>query len=312
MGGRCALFLLGATATGKTELALALADRFPVALINADSAQIYRGMDVGTAKPPPEVRKRYPHALMDFRDPNEPFSAGEYARSAREAAENAFARNRVPLLVGGTGLYFSAFARGLADLPEADPDLRARLRDEADARGWPALHERLHRLDPEAADRIDPGDAQRIQRALEVHAVTGRPITELQKESGLPPVGYPILRLGLWLPKEEIWRRVEQRFRRMLEGGLIEEARALLAAGVDPDSPAFRSVGYRQAREYLQGARDREGLLEAGVVATRRLAKRQRTWFRKEPEVEWFRPGEVEAVAERVRSFLQSRGWAGV
>ncbi|MFP4561451.1 MAG: tRNA (adenosine(37)-N6)-dimethylallyltransferase MiaA [Thiohalorhabdus sp.] len=311
MGERCALFLMGPTAVGKTDLALAIADEFPVALINADSAQVYRGMDVGTAKPSPEVRARYPHALMDFRDPAEPFSAGEYARAARREAEACLGRGRVPLLVGGTGLYFRAFAEGLAELPTANRELRDRLRSEAEHEGWPALHERLRRLDPQAAGRIHPRDGQRILRALEVCEATGRPLSELQREEGLPSADFPILRLALWRPREELWRRIEARFRAMLEGGLEEEVRALVQAGVDPDAPALRSVGYRQVREHLEGRRSREELLEAGVVATRRLAKRQLTWLRREPGVEWYRPEEREAVLERVREFLRPLGWTG-
>ena len=313
MAERCAVFLMGPTATGKTDLALALAAAHPVALINADSAQVYRGMDVGTAKPEPAVRAAHPHALMDFRDPSEPFSAGEFARAAQAAAEAAFAEGRVPLLVGGTGLYFRAFAEGLADLPASDPAVRADLQAEAEERGWPAMHRRLAEIDPEAAERIHVQDGQRILRALEVHALSGRPLSALQREQAVPPVAYPVFKAALWLPREELWRRIESRFRAMVAGGLVEETEALRAAGVPEDSPALRAVGYRQALAYLDGELDRDGLVAAGVVATRRLARRQLIWLRREAGINWFRAddrGEQRQLMQRVEAFLAGQGWA--
>ncbi len=313
MAERCAVFLMGPTASGKTELALALADRFPVALINADSAQVYRGMDAGTAKPDPQTRRRYPHALMDIRDPAEGFSAGEYARLARAAAEEAFARGRVPLLVGGTGLYFRAFAEGLADLPASDPEVRERLRRVGEQEGWPALHARLAEADPEASRAIHPNDAQRLLRALEVMELSGRPLSQLQREAGGVPVAYPILKCALWLPPEALHRRIEQRFPRLVKAGLVEETAALRERGVPPDSPALRAVGYRQALAYLEGEIDREGLNAAGMAATRRLARRQRIWLRKEPGVAWYRgdqPAQQARLMEEVAAFLKARGWA--
>ena len=303
MPERCAVFLMGPTATGKTELAIALADRYPVALINADSAQVYRGMDVGTAKPDAGTRSRYPHALMDCRDPAEPFSAGDYARAARAEAQASHARGRVPLLVGGTGLYLQAFVEGLSALPAADATVRTRLQAEAAASGWPALHTRLAAVDPKAAARIEPNDSQRITRALEVHTVTGRPMTAVQAETALAPVDYPVLRLALWLPRATIWARIETRFQRMLAAGLLDEVRALMAAGVPADAPAMRAVGYRQARRYLEGTVDYAGMIDEALAATRQLAKRQRTWFRRMPGVEWYRPEAVDALAERVANF---------
>lgn len=312
MADPCAVFLMGPTATGKTELALELADRHPVALINADSAQVYRGMDVGTAKPDAAVRAAYPHALMDFRDPAEPFSAGAFARAARAAADEALAAGRVPLLVGGTGLYFRAFAEGLAELPESDPEVRARLSAEAERSGWPALHRRLAARDPEAAGRIHERDGQRLLRALEVLELTGRPLSELQRERSVAPLAYPVLKTALWLPREELWRRIERRFRRMVAAGLVAEARALREAGVPEASPALRAVGYRQALAYLDGELDREGLVAAGAAATRRLARRQVVWLRREAGVHWFRAdrqAERRALREQVGAFLAGHGW---
>jgi tRNA dimethylallyltransferase len=304
---------MGPTATGKTELALELAQAHPLALINADSAQVYTGMDVGTAKPSPAVREAHPHALMDCRDPAQPFSAGEFARGAQAAAESAFQAGQVPLLVGGTGLYFRAFAEGLADLPASDPAVRQRLQRQADERGWPALHRRLSEVDPEAAARIHARDGQRILRALEVFELTGRSLSTLQRERAVPPVAYPLLKTALWLPREELWRRIEARFRRMVAEGLVEETAALRAAGITEDSPPLRAVGYRQAVAYLDGELDREGLVEAGVVATRRLARRQLIWLRRETGVEWFRaddPGDRQRLRDRAAEFLGEHGWA--
>ena len=304
------LAIVGPTAAGKTRLSLEVAGLLDGEIISMDSRQVYRGMDVGTAKPSAELQRRYPHALMDIRDPADSFSAGEFARAARSEAETLLAQGRVPLLVGGTGLYFRAFAQGLADLPGADPALRARLQEEAESRGWHAMHACLARLDPAAAERIHPRDGQRILRALEVCERTGRPISELQRRGGLDPLAYPVLRMALWLPREILWERIERRFRAMLEAGLEEEVRKLVAVGVDPDSPALRSVGYRQVREYLAGlSGGGEELVQAGTVATRRLAKRQLTWLRKEPGVEWFRPEHAETVVGRVRTFLSALGW---
>ena len=312
MPDRCAVFLMGPTATGKTELAMALADRYPVALINADSAQVYRGMDVGTAKPDAETRTRYPHALMDCRDPAAPFSAGQFARAAQEAAEAAFADGRVPLLVGGTGLYFRAFADGLADLPESDPAIRERLQGEGEAHGWAPLHRRLQTVDPASAERIHPSDGQRLVRALEVYELTGQPLAALQRQRAVPPVSYPVLRTALWLPRELLWQRIQARFQRMLEAGLVAETKALRDAGVPRDSPALRAVGYRQALAYLEGELDWAGLEHAGVVATRRLARRQLIWLRRTPGVEWFRADDEaqgRALLDRVEAFLTERSW---
>ena len=303
---------MGPTATGKTEMAMELADAFPMALINADSAQVYRGMDVGTAKPESAVRRAYPHALMDFRDPSRPFSAGEFARAAQAAAEEAFAARRAPLLVGGTGLYFRAFAEGLADLPGSDAEVRDRLQREADNHGWPTLHRRLGEVDPEAAARIHEQDGQRILRALEVFELAGRPLTALQQEQGVAPVAYPVLKAALWLPREVMWERIEARFRRMLQEGLVEETKALRDAGVPADSPALRAVGYRQALAYLDGRMTHDELVEAGIVATRRLARRQLIWLRKTSGVVWFRadrPDERQALKNRVEAFLDEQGW---
>lgn len=224
-----AIFLMGPTASGKTELAGALAERFPLALISVDSALVYRGMDIGTAKPEPEFLARHPHALLDLRDPAQPYSAADFRQDALAAVQAAHASGRVPFLVGGTGLYFRALEHGLSPLPEADPVLRARLASEAKEQGWPALHARLAEIDPLAAQRIRPGDVQRIQRALEVIELTGQPLSTLQRgpQPGLP---WRLLKLAL-MPRDRtlLRQRIADRFDAMLAAGFLDEVRRLHA-----------------------------------------------------------------------------------
>src|SRR6478752_5867514 len=238
---------MGATATGKTALACALAERFPLALVSVDSALVYRGLDIGTAKPDAATLARHPHRLIDIRDPSSPYSAAEFRGDALAAMDAIRREGRVPLLVGGTGLYFRALATGLSALPEADLELRARIADEAAQIGWPALHDRLRSLDAASAERIRPGDAQRIQRALEVIELTGEPLSVL---TGGPPERPPwrLLKLAL-VPRDRarLHARIAERFDAMLAGGFLDEVRALRQRGdLDPDLPALRAVGYRQ------------------------------------------------------------------
>ncbi|HEX5122051.1 MAG TPA: tRNA (adenosine(37)-N6)-dimethylallyltransferase MiaA [Rhodanobacteraceae bacterium] len=307
-----AIFLMGATATGKTALACALAETFPLALVSVDSALVYRGLDIGTAKPDAATLARHPHRLIDIRDPAGPYSAAEFQSDALSAM-NALAREgRVPLLVGGTGLYFRALATGLSALPEADPDVRARIADEAAAIGWAALHERLRSLDAVSAERIGPGDAQRIQRALEVIELTGGPMSAL---TGGPPERPPwrILKLAL-VPRDRtaLHARIALRFDAMLAAGFLDEVRALRARGdLVPDLPALRAVGYRQAWEHLEGTTDAPTFRERAIFATRQLAKRQVTWLRAELDARWFDPDDAasaEAVALAVGAFLAPAG----
>jgi tRNA dimethylallyltransferase len=303
-----AIYLMGATATGKTALACALAARFPLGLVSVDSALVYRGLDIGTAKPDAGTLARHPHRLIDIRDPSEPYSAAEFRTDAL-AAMNAIAHEGcVPLLVGGTGLYFRALATGLSALPEAEPEVRARIADEATRIGWPELHERLRSLDPTSAQRIRPADAQRIQRALEIIELTGQPMSSL---TGGPPERPPwrILKLAL-VPRDraELHARIAERFDAMLAAGLLDEVRALRARGdLDPDLPALRAVGYRQAWEHLEGATDAPTFRERAIFATRQLAKRQITWLRGELDARWFDPGasgNADAITQAVGAFL--------
>ncbi|KGI77408.1 tRNA (adenosine(37)-N6)-dimethylallyltransferase MiaA [Oleiagrimonas soli] len=278
-----AIFLMGPTATGKTDLACALADAFPLSLISVDSALVYRGLDVGSAKPDAATLQRYPHALIDIRDPAQPYSAADFREDALDAMRAATEMGRVPLLVGGTGLYFRALQQGLSPLPEADPELRARLQAEAERQGWPALHARLRMLDPAAAERIGPQDAQRLSRALEVIELSGRPLSDLQQGADASPFPWRVLKLAL-LPADRanLHARIALRAERMLEAGLIDEVRALRARGdLHLELPAMRAVGYRQTWQYLDGTFPRDELASRIVFATRQLAKRQTTWLRR-------------------------------
>jgi tRNA dimethylallyltransferase len=303
-----AVFLMGATATGKTALACALAERFPLALVSVDSALVYRGLDIGTAKPDAAALARHPHRLIDIREPSEPYSAAEFRADAL-AAMDAIARDgRVPLLVGGTGLYFRALAAGLSALPEGEPEVRARIAAEAARVGWPALHERLRSLDAASAERIRPGDAQRIQRALEIIELTGEPMSAL---TGGPPERPPwrILKVAL-VPRDRtlLHARIARRFDAMLAAGFLDEVSTLRArGGLDPDLPALRAVGYRQAWEHLEGRTDAPTFRERAIFATRQLAKRQITWLRAELDARWFDPdaaSSAEDVAQAVGAFL--------
>ena len=278
-----AIFLMGPTASGKTALACELSERFPLELISVDSALVYRGMDIGTAKPEAATLARYPHALIDIRDPAEPYSAADFRHDALAAMTSITARGKLPLLVGGTGLYFRALQQGLSALPEAQPAIRARLAEEAARDGWPALHERLRQLDPVAATRIGPNDAQRLQRALEVIELTGRPLSE-QQGGRRAPFPWRVLKLAL-LPADRaaLHVRIAQRFETMLASGFLDEVRTLRARGdLHAELPAIRAIGYRQAWEHLDGQTDPAEFRDRGVFATRQLAKRQITWLRSE------------------------------
>jgi tRNA dimethylallyltransferase len=303
-----AIFLMGATATGKTALACALAERFPLGLVSVDSALVYRGLDIGAAKPDAATLARHPHRLVDIRDPSVPYSAAEFRADALAAMNEIARERRVPLLVGGTGLYFRALATGLSTLPEADPEIRARLAREAGIAGWPAMHAKLGDLDAESARRIRPGDAQRIQRALEIIALTGRPMSEqLAGSPQRPP--WRLLKLAL-VPNDRarLHRRIAERFDAMLAAGFVDEVRALVARGdLDKDLPALRAVGYRQALAYLAGSIDAPTFRDRAIFATRQLAKRQITWLRGERDARWIDPereGAARQAAEAIAAFL--------
>jgi tRNA dimethylallyltransferase len=275
-----AVLLAGPTCTGKTALALELARRFPVEIVSVDSAQVYCGMDVGTSKPPAAVRAAVPHHLIDICDPADPYSAGRFRRDALVLIRDIRSRGRVPLLVGGTMLYFRALMHGIAPLPEADPEVRARIDAKARGLGWPALHAELAARDPHAASRIRPADGQRIQRALEVLELTGGLLSELQRQA--EPAPFRLAAFALVPPdRPALYRRIDERFLTMMGEGFLDEVRALQARGdLHPDLPGLRSVGYRQLWAHLEGACGLGEAIAAGQRATRNLAKRQLTWLR--------------------------------
>ena len=283
---RC-VCLTGPTACGKSALALALAERFPIEIVSMDSALVYRGMDIGTAKPAVDVRTSVPHHLIDILDPADTYSAGRFRSDALDLIAAIEARGRLPLVVGGTLLYLRALRGGLAPLPGRDAAIREALDAEAAEDGWPALHRRLESVDPDAAARIAPNDRQRIQRALEVHALTGQPMTALQGSTD-PADSLSILTFAL-APAEraELAARIERRFDAMVEAGFVSEVRRLRARGdLGPGTPSMRSVGYRQIWGYLDGAYEWPEARSRALAATRQLAKRQLTWLRGEAGIE--------------------------
>ena len=299
-----AIFVMGPTASGKTDLAVSLAREVPVDVISVDSALVYRGMDIGTAKPEPALLTEVPHALVDILEPHQSYSAARFREDALALMEASRRRGRVPLLVGGTMLYYHALQHGLSELPASDPQLREQLQRQLRELGSQPLHQRLARLDPLAASRIHPNDPQRVLRALEVIEQTGLPFSRLQAQHRGSPLPWRVLKL-VRAPRERslLHRRIEQRFHAMLAAGFEEEVERLLACpGIHPGLPSLRAVGYRQMVEYLQGKCDRETMVERGIVATRQLAKRQFTWLRKETGANWL--GDGPRVADQALQLL--------
>jgi len=291
-----AVLLMGPTASGKTRLALELAAQLPLEIISVDSAQVYLGMDIGTAKPDAAIRSRIAHHLIDVLDPAEAYSAARFRDDALALIADIRARGRLPLLVGGTMLYFRALQSGLSDLPSADPALRAQIETEARQLGWAALHARLAAADPVTAARLHPNDAQRIQRALEILSLTGEPPSAFYlrpKPDGIPG---RTLKLALNPPhRAELHRRIELRFAEMMEQGFLEEVRGLHARGdLHLDLPSIRSVGYRQLWDHLEGRWGLDEAVQRGIAATRQFAKRQLTWLRSEPGLHWLDPAQPE------------------
>ena len=294
-----AIFLMGPTASGKTDLALQLADALPCEIISVDSALIYRGMDIGSAKPNAEILQKYPHHLIDILDPAQSYSAAQFRDDALQAMADITARGRIPLLVGGTMLYFKALTEGLAAMPSADPEVRARLEQQAASEGWAALHTELQRIDPVSAQRIHPNDPQRLLRALEVWHISGQTMTQLRAKQSLEKQQL-LASNGAHLPynvatfaiapqqRSVLHERIAQRFQQMLEQGFIAEVEALRQRGdLHIDLPSMRAVGYRQAWAYLDGEYAYDEMIERGIIATRQLAKRQFTWLRSWDDVEW-------------------------
>jgi len=312
-----AVFLLGPTASGKTAVALSLAERFPCEVVSVDSAQVYRGLDIGTAKPGADERSRVPHHLIDMIEPTQAYSVGRFRDDALRIVREIHSRGRLPILAGGTMLYFSALTRGLADLPQADPRLRAEIEADAARDGWPALHEALGKVDAATAARIEPTDSQRIQRALEVHRITGEALSELQARR--EPVELPFAALRLALEPSDravLHERIASRFRSMLGAGLVDEVVRLREKHrLSGELPSMRAVGYRQVWQTLEGEQPAQTLEDRGIAATRQLAKRQITWLRAmaQPGHDTLAPPErfdcldaslTRRVAERVTRFL--------
>ncbi|MEO7558106.1 MAG: tRNA (adenosine(37)-N6)-dimethylallyltransferase MiaA [Gammaproteobacteria bacterium] len=290
MSNPSAIFLMGPTASGKTDLAVELCAHLPCDIISVDSAMVYRGMDIGTAKPSQELRRRITHRLIDIRDPADTYSAAQFRLDALREMDEIRAHGRSPLLVGGTMLYFRALQRGLSVLPSADTALRARLDAQAQEIGWAALHERLAGIDPVAARRIHRNDPQRIQRALEVYELTSRTATELYAQNTAETWDKPVLKL-IVVPSDRavLHDRIARRFSAMLEQGFLEEVEGLRRRGdLDEETPALRAVGYRQAWGHLVGKTNCEEMAKSAIIATRQLAKRQFTWLRSEPDAVWF------------------------
>ncbi|WJJ94125.1 tRNA (adenosine(37)-N6)-dimethylallyltransferase MiaA [Neopusillimonas aromaticivorans] len=307
------LCLSGPTAAGKSASTLAIASHWPVEIITVDSATIYRGMDIGTAKPSREEQAQVPQHLLDIRDPSESYSAAEFCNDATTLIEQIRGRGRIPLLCGGTMMYYKALREGLNDLPGADPALRAELEAEAEKSGWPALHARLAEVDPVTAARLAPNDSQRIQRALEIWHLSGQPMSVLLQHGrpGAPQSDHQYVTISLE-PSDRLalHQRIARRYQQMLEHGLVEEVRHLYERGdLHPGLPSVRCVGYRQLWDYLDGKIDKTQAIEQAIAATRQLAKRQLTWLRAQPDrivVDCLAPDAAARVLDTV-----SQLWSG-
>lgn len=306
-----AIFIMGPTASGKTALACALYDELPCELISVDSALVYKDMNIGTAKPTAQELAQYPHHLIDIRDPSEPYSAADFREDVLRVMADVTARGNIPVLVGGTMLYFKFLLEGAADLPEADETVRKQIEEEALEKGWPAIHEQLAQVDPESAARLNPNDPQRVQRALEVYRVTGKTLTELWAQQQQKSIPYQVVQFAI-CPKERktLHERIEQRFEQMLKDGFVDEVRALYQRDdLHENLPAIRAVGYRQVWEYLDGQLSYDDMIFKGVVATRQLAKRQVTWLRSWENLHWLEsedPKLVESALVILKSEIPS------
>ncbi|TAK85563.1 MAG: tRNA (adenosine(37)-N6)-dimethylallyltransferase MiaA [Betaproteobacteria bacterium] len=303
MAGK-AYALLGPTASGKSALAQKLAERYPVEIVSVDSAQVYRGMDIGTAKPGAAERARVPHHLIDLIDPDARYSTGQFRADALRAIAGILERKRIPLLVGGTMLYYRSLAAGLDELPAADARVRSAINAEAAQRGWPALHAELATIDPQAASRIAPNDAQRIQRALEVFRLTGKPISSLQRGAA-DRAPFAIQACALLPERSALHASIEKRFDAMLAAGLVEEVKGLRKRyRLSGDMPSMRAVGYRQVWEFLEGECDEATLRARALAATRQLAKRQLTWLRSLPDLIRLGASRPEDAADALHDLL--------
>ena len=279
---------MGTTATGKTDAAAYLSEQISGEIVSVDSSLVYRGMDIGTAKPDTAFLEKYPHHLVDVRDPEETYSVADFYHDASALINDITQRGKVPVLVGGTHFYFAALEHGISQLPPANPEVRSQISAQADQLGWPAMHKRLAELDRQSAQRIDPMDAQRIQRAMEIVLESGRTVADHNSQRK-PPLVNPLLKLALaYSDRSYLHQRIEKRFDIMLAQGLQAEVETLLGAGVDPDTPAMKMIGYRQILEFLQDDLTYQDMRSKGIAATRQLAKRQLTWLRNQANVVWW------------------------
>lgn len=298
------LCLLGPTASGKTDLAIQLAQQLPCDLISVDSAMVYTGMDIGTAKPNAETLKAYPHALIDICDPAMPYSAAQFRQDALRCIEQSLARKRLPVLVGGSMLYHRVLQHGIAELPEANDIIRAELQKKAEVKGLKSLHQDLQKIDPIAASRIHSHDSQRLLRALEVYQVSGKTLSQFwaEQEASLPP--YSFMNIGLHIDRPVLRERIADRFNLMIKKGFIDEVQAFYArSDMHADLPSMKSVGYQQAWHYLDGKITREEMIEQAINATRQFAKRQMTWLRTWPELRWINGFNLHRIHE-IKAFL--------
>lgn len=297
---------MGPTASGKTDLAAYLHEHIDCEIISVDSAMVYKGMDIGTAKPDKALLAKVPHRLIDICDPAESYSAARFISDANTAIEEIFKKNKIPVLVGGTNLYFRSLEQGLAELPDADHEIRSRLDAEGNEHGWQQLHARLKTIDPEAAARINENDPQRIQRALEVYEITGKTMSALIAEGGDNAFSYPIKKVILSPERAILHERVQARFLEMLQAGLVEEVQGLYQRGdLSLALPAIRMVGYRQVWQHLAGEISFDEMQENAIVATRQLAKRQVTWCRSENDATWFDPVK-KSIFEEILKYLDN------
>ena len=298
-----AIFLMGPTASGKTALALELADKYPCEIISVDSALVYKGMDIGTAKPDADTLARAPHRLIDLIDPADSYSAATFRDDALREMADITAAGKVPLLVGGTMMYFKFLRDGAAELPSSVPEVRERLLAEGQAQGWPAMHEKLAQIDPDSAARLKPMDSQRIQRALEVYEVSGKTLSQYWAEQQTEPLPYHVVNLAV-CPEERkvLHQRIALRYRQMLAMGFIDEVKALYNRGdLNINMPSVRCVGYRQVWDWLDGKYDYDEMVERGIIATRQLAKRQITWLRSWPDLHWLRTDDPDLLQSALK-----------
>jgi len=297
---------MGPTATGKTDLAIYLHEKINAEIISVDSAMVYQGLDIGTAKPSSSVLKKIPHRLIDICDPKESYSAARFQQDAYSAIDEIQKKGKVPILVGGTGLYFRALEYGLDSLPEADHLIRAKIEAEAEAKGWNYMHAKLSKIDSKSAFRINQNDTQRIQRALEVFEITGNTLTELTNTENKKSFPFPIKKIILFPDnRKELHERVRRRFVKMLETGFVEEVKSFYERGdLSPDLPSMRLVGYRQIWRYLDNQISHSEMREYSIIATRQLAKRQMTWFRAEKTAKWFDPYKSDIFSKILSNFI--------